>query len=710
MMASFTKNLGLWETKFSKLLKKGLIISGKIWLFGLALIIIILADWSCKKKSTGENPVQWEIGETSTYDISGSGELTIQDPTTGYSFLFPDGGSGILELGKITSGPEATLDGEMIYVDYDGSENIQIIIPDSESKYEMVLGYGTATGCLDDSIDSDSRWISVARANSIEGNILFDLPMPFEKYLKDSQRSSHLGFSHYLVTSIPPGTSDESKLLAIRTQAGILIQHYLDSLPAAIQAAATAEVAGRLSPTYYADGNYYIGFTRRIIGNTTTPMIGLVPTATPNNIAHEIGHYMSHVLVGDVIYLQIEDLAPDDPHGLRDLHKERKTITEDIAYFSEYFFTGRVGQSWDPTEPRAIFGGANPITTDFPSFEGFGCALLANLQRTSSTIIDVVSVKKTNIPVVAASFKDIFGIIALGATNINQLRANVQTYLAGKSQADKLPVILHRIGWRYSCNARIVDQDGNPMANVWTKVVAKVAGSSDYYNPKTSTGSDGKVFLDCFGGDKCYLRVFHDNDSIDVLLPSIAWSLPTDKIIEFGDVVVNTNPVDLSGFTKMNLGARVFSTWQDQDGSTFNYGHEFGLYGTFLLDGSFSGNTFHGEGEFTNLNGDIEIAEATVTFDPIAKRITSFEYIYTKIDDWNGQSLISTETISGSGINIPMSLYYEDAAAEFELNGPSACNQISILEARYVESLNYWRELKSYSCNEDSQIYIGFYN
>ena len=154
-----------------------------------------------------EGPEQWELGETTVYDVSGNGEIIVEDTNTGYSFLFPDGGLGTLEVGNIISGPETPFDGKGIYVDYDGNENLQIIIPNTESKYDMVLGYGTATGSMNDSIDADPRWISVALTDSIDGYLLFDLPMPFEELLKgkDVRRTSHRGFSHYLITSNPCG-------------------------------------------------------------------------------------------------------------------------------------------------------------------------------------------------------------------------------------------------------------------------------------------------------------------------------------------------------------------------------------------------------------------------------------------------------------------------------------------------------------------------
>ena len=485
----------------------------------------------------------------------------------------------------------------------------------------------------------------------------------------------------------------------------MLIQHYLDALPVSIKTAATAEVNGRLTPAFYADGNYYIGFTRkRIIGNSTTPMIGLVPSATPNNIAHEVGHYMNHVLVGDAIYLQTEDLAPDDPHGLRDLHIGRTTITEDYAYFSEYFLTGKVGGSWDPTEPRSPFSGLNPTTSDFPSLEGFGCALLASLQRTSSTVVDVVSGTRTDIPVVGASFSDIFGIIALGATNIDLLRQNIQTYLQGKGEADKLPVILHRIGWRYSGKARFVDQDGAPLGKVDVKVLARVAGSPDYVEDKQTTDSNGEVTLNCFGGIGCYVRIYHDSDSSEVLLDPSNFTKPTTDLLNFGDLVVDTKPMDLSKYIRLNLFVGWLEGTNERKINTLITTEQ--IYPLTIspneFSGSFSANTFISHRETTD-SGTTIIEDVHVTVDPVAFVVTNFVYSKTSQSATFG----SSETVEG--YNIPV-LGYGETMAYFLVGGTETCNHISTLESRYDSyDSGDWIELKNYNCVDVSRIEIKFF-
>ncbi len=105
--------------------------------------------------------------------------------------------------------------------------------------------------------------------------------------------------------------------------------------------------------------------------------MGLTPRADEHAVAHEVGHYMHHMLVGDARYLVIEDLAPTG-HGLGQIHADRRTITEDIAYFGQFLLRGGVNSS-DPTEPGMLIPGVRPWMADAPSAEGMACCLLARM-------------------------------------------------------------------------------------------------------------------------------------------------------------------------------------------------------------------------------------------------------------------------------------------------------------------------------------------
>ena len=214
-------------------------------------------------------------------------------------------------------------------------------------------------------------------------------------------------------------------------------------------------------------------------------------------------------------------------------------MTEEYAHFSEYFLTGSLGAA-DPAEPAQLFHGMNPKSADYPSREGFACSFLARLHTTDPTVRKLTDPgTKLPIPVVGASFTDLIGILAQGPVSMNRLRALVEDYLTTKGNADMLPVILERIGWRYMGTGRLVDPDGDPLRNVTVRKVAKVGGK-EYYptSALTTTDDKGKLGTTHFFPGSTYLRVYQDGDSVDVPI-YVNPDLATDADLDLGDITVD---------------------------------------------------------------------------------------------------------------------------------------------------------------------------
>ena len=257
----------------------------KLKLVIIALAISALLVFSaCGGGGKSSNPdphVDWETGTVSTYTVSSGSSYTVTDSLTSVDFEFPEGGSGNLSIARIESGPSAPYDGTGFTLNYSGSDPIKARISKDGAYCVLLMGYGTSDGSRDNRDEDD--WRAIAESGSTETEAVFELQtlLPAKSGAGYSYISSHDGFTYHWISKIPSGSSDAVKLAAIKTQANEFIGHYLDSLPGSIKAAATTAVNGRLAPTFYADDNYYIGFTRRlVVGNSTTPMIGIIPGAS----------------------------------------------------------------------------------------------------------------------------------------------------------------------------------------------------------------------------------------------------------------------------------------------------------------------------------------------------------------------------------------------------------------------------------------------
>ncbi len=523
--------------------------------------ILILLFIGCPEKSTPpDDGTSWDIGAITNYTVSGGTGYEFAEAITGGTFIFPEGADGELSVAVINSGPTPPLSGSMFWIEYDGDEPVQLLLPMGDNDYLYLHGFGSSNGSFDDGIDADERWHALPIVNSAGGNIVFHLSMPFETSRFRPMRSRYRGFTHYQIAAIPSGSSRADTIAAAHAQALDLINHVLDSLPTAIQATARAEVhgsgtwEGRLKPRFYTDGNYYKGFFYwTSLWPSPSPMIGLYPFTSggfvEDVIAHEVGHYINHVLVGDATYVILEAQAPSAVHGLGDVHANRSSIIEDYAFFAEYFLTGMVGATVDPTYTLSAIKTDSPYSIDFPSIEGFGCFLLASLHRTNPVIPSLmVSGTLDSIPVVGASFRDIWGIIARGATDINQLRTHVEEYLTGVGKEDMLPVIGQRIGWRYRGNGTVMTDDGTgnmiPLEGATVVQIANVGGREYRNSSSTTTDSLGEFWItDLFPGTTA-LRIFWGTDSTEHPLV-VNWDTPTTQTLELGTFFANSSLIDL---------------------------------------------------------------------------------------------------------------------------------------------------------------------
>jgi hypothetical protein len=535
----------------------------------------------------GEATPQWKLEATKTYVVPGGNDTRITDSVTGYTIRFPTGGSGNLLIAEIISGSAAPSPGQGIWIDYQGNTPIQLMVKDPGDALVTVMGFGYVPGAIDDESGAGDRWVAVPEEQSVDGYLVFDLLMPFEPSntshnnqlasvypvfdrleqfnRPEKQGSRKIGFNHYWISSIPENSDVATKRNHIQLQIGEFIDSFLNELPPSIQARARAEVNGRLRwhyedshPDSYRGFWWFSDFSRRP-HPTITINANNAPSEYAWHIAHEAGHYMSHVLMGDDAYARLERQGRRT-HGLGDYWEGRTDFVEEPAYFSEYAFNVGIAGSINPADPAAMFlKDKTPLTIDFPSVEGFGCLFLASLHRDNPTIKARTTGKPEEAPVVQASLGELFEIIGRGATDINQLRAHVEEFLRGRGEADKLPAIAQRIGWSYSVRGRLVNDAGKPVADATVESISKV-GSKEYPGGYSSipTKADGQFTIsgDVFPGES-WIRVKKDSETTDVPI-TIDWAHRTNEVVDLGDLKVQAGVLDLLHLSNyVDIGIRV---------------------------------------------------------------------------------------------------------------------------------------------------------
>ncbi|MEZ4650503.1 MAG: IPT/TIG domain-containing protein [Candidatus Eisenbacteria bacterium] len=538
-------------------------------LLSLALFLGALAFPGCAERERilesgpGDDPADWQLGSEVVYDESLEPGGTLVDDVTGCVFTFPDGKSGALVVAEIVDGPDAPLAGDGYHIEYEGSGPALLSIETEGADQVMLLGYGQVEGCFDDEPAGNARWVGIPPEAEADGSVAFVVapgdegaaltddgaasagdPVPAQHDAARRALAPPTPFSKYWISKITPNSSDADRRINLQLQAETYIDGFLGALSPAMRTAAEAEMSSRLRLHHEWDGEYYTGFWWRSLGSAgriVRPTVHLKLTSNAGTVAHEVGHYLTHVVVGDDTQSALEGQAPLlSGHGIRDA-MGREYMVEDYAYLVQYFLTGGVG-ALDLLDPYTIFQGFTPLTRDYPGLEGFPSVMLATLVRSEPSTRDLTSGQMVPVPVVNLPWSDVFALYGKRHLGIDALRAEVETALG--EDAKKLPVMLQRAGWSYSVTGRLVDGTGNPQSGYTPRSIVRLDGTV-YEGGWTGipTGTDGRFSLvgDVFGG-KSELRVVAGSDTAYVAI-EIPWTGATNARVDLGDLTVERAPV-----------------------------------------------------------------------------------------------------------------------------------------------------------------------
>ncbi|MFA6471677.1 MAG: carboxypeptidase-like regulatory domain-containing protein [Candidatus Latescibacterota bacterium] len=551
----------------------------------VCVLCVICSGCSKKSNTTGpgdtDNTGEWNLDHITKQTISVAPGSALKDSSTGLVFQFPDGGSGTLEMAEITSSVNAPVPGNGYYIDYNQSSKINLLITPKETETVLVYGYGTSNALMSDYSNRDNTWVSIPPVKQSDGSMAFELVMPITVYsgkVLSTSEKGYQGFKHYWVGLITKDMPDFDKLTAYQGVARTMIKSYIDALPSSKQTEVRANIDGDMAWNLSFGNDLYDPYLLNTPLKTimsysiTISQSHIDPEEIAGSIAHETGHYMYHVLVGNSVFYKVFNQQPlfTSKHGLGDHYDRKSMFVEESAYFSEYFHNGHVGQNQqiDPTNPRFFMYNSStiPSKVDAPSIEGFGCAMLAALHRTEDSIADVYPEKNPklrSVPVIDAPFSESFQILAKLPTDIDMLRDKIETYLMGAGKGDLFQPLMQGIGWGYMVTGKLIDKDGNPVSGATVRSIHK-SNLKEWLGSVTTaaSGSDGSFSLPSgvFGG-RSYLRVIKGADSTDVDI-TIDWKQATNVKKDVGTLTVDFTPIVLAQLRKTNQVTARLSVWK----------------------------------------------------------------------------------------------------------------------------------------------------
>lgn len=499
----------------------------------VALLLLTIA--ACSEDQVAEPdvnpPSPFVLGEETVVTLDLPAGSHWAAPDSGLAFVFPAGARGTLRFAPIVDGPAPPWPGGLgFHVEFTGSEPLALRVPHATGGLEVLLAYGVPRGSWRE--PPATRWFAMPGA-TVGGPDSLDLLLALGPRTGAELCESSL---YYWLRRFEPGAPQIDSLnAAIETARGFL-NAWLDSLDQPLRDACRQRMEGEMAPAFCPDGSYYAGFLRRCgEAPQARPRIGLRAGATPGEIAHQVGHYVTHLLVGDEGYAALERDTWIDP-TIGTARYDRSGAIEDYARYHEVLFTGAVEGAGDPAAPATFFAPQgsppSPEAVDIPSLQGYGVLLLHALGR-SDPAMTWLTGETRSVPVAGLRYAALAEhVIAAGDRTMDGLRDTAADYLTSIGRGDALPVLLAATGWRYRGSGRVLDRSGAHRAGLAVRDIV-TAGGIDYaaQEEPVLTDSTGRYTgLSVFGGPS-RLRATVTGDSFDAALTT-TWDKDTPETFE----------------------------------------------------------------------------------------------------------------------------------------------------------------------------------
>ncbi len=532
----------------------------------ILLSFIIFSSFSCAKKDSGiadstSSIDDWQIDTPTSINVSSTQPTNVTDNKTGVTFNFPNGGNGTLKIASIISGPTVPVAGaKQFRVEYTGSDEIEIKVANQSGVTGTLYYYGSIGHVCSNKVKSQENWWPVNEMADNGTTTTYRLTLPGTGLSKRSAYTPPPS-NYFAFATIAQGSSDAQLLAGFRQTVDQVLDLWLSNLPDDIrQTMRTRSNVLGYTIRLVNEGSAYAAGNSILFSNS---VLYLRRNANLGVIAHEVGHRMTHVLLGYDRHMEIYGLFPADLLGSQLDHEPGKLWTrnagtlEDYAYFSEYIATGVVSDAYDLSNVARInnfadvSGNASATSLDYAAIESFPTAMLISLMRTRDSVytydfrsVGATAYQRARVPVVNTNLTGALSILARGPQTVEEMRSFIQDFLTdrGGTISYAMPALFEPLGWSYSGSGKLVDGKNQPIVGAHVQNIYQDGSSASGYRTtlSTQTGSDGSYYLPRIFPGTSILRVFVDKDSTDFPF-TVSWPLPTNT-----PLVIPTFTVDAS--------------------------------------------------------------------------------------------------------------------------------------------------------------------
>jgi hypothetical protein len=629
----------------------------------------LLAACTKKDDPVGPTTSTFSYGAHTDYAVASAVAVTIADSVSGAQFRFPNGGQGTLSVARILDSPaDVPADGHGFQVIFSGEEEFVILLPRDVDNEPLLWYWCTATESRSDRNPADNVWQPITptdtTANPAEfriqsfANIGSFTGTPGRGLL--SKRGPATPVNIWNATIKKSGYIWGRRLL-LEELTRMTIQETVAKMSSSLQSRVIQDIEGKFLPgvhsTWVSSHTYYHPYVYLTDVSAATRILDPyfcydIPTATANSVAHEVGHYLSHVVLGDDTFFILNGQAQKN-HDIG-MPRPARQMLEDYAYWSEYLKFGGISDNAgtpidDPIRcmrPQSPYND-RPYQTDYPRKEGFGCALMVRMVSPKAVISSFLNPNseftiKDTVPTPMLSPADIYDALAGGKVTTTDA---LYRALDGRCSADdkkRLQVIAERIGWSYNGTVQVADVNGNPVSGVEVRNIVKINDNVFWTNAADGpTGANGICTLPRLfpGSSALLLRYNYDDvqkcykDSSEVGI-HVDYSKPTNAAITLEKCVVGAPTLDIcktnEGSVGLDADFTVSGTYPS--GSVYTFGGIATDYRWKQQVLTWSGLTFNcsynENGETLEMHGTISTDGKTLV-SLVASRSTVFDDVQT---------------------------------------------------------------------------------
>jgi hypothetical protein len=525
-----------------------------------ASLVLLLAGCGSDKQTLTDpapDPLVFSYGTPHTLSIAAANGGTVAENTVGGTLIFPQGGNGTLTVTPITNGPDLPRrSGQGFRLQGLGETPITLKLPAPAAGKELTLHiYAPAQGCYDGGPRPTMAWILLKPTSQTDTFVYYTLPRTIVA-AAEAARGRQIANNDLFFRSVgdPPANAN-----LIRSDVTLAIVAMLGSLPDADYDRVNANIQAHpllldwrdnTLCTYSFPFGWYVGS-----GGPSTLNLRDDLKIGDMVIYHEVGHYMTHMVMTNDQWWSLQKSAPSKEHTPGEVYTRDSVLIEDYAYYMQFMAEKLDGLMTPPT------GLANkwlpPSTEDWPSREGYAAVLMSCLtDRAKANMVDWAN-KKSTIPLVGATPGEVAMLLRECPFSLNALLPRLQALALAKGKtAEEFAVVAERTGWSYTGkgNVKVVGPaDGRVAidatgAKVKVESVVKVDnnGVKTEYTTETTSDAKGDYTIRLFPG-KQTLRFTYGDLVKEVPIADIAWSRATTSEMTLGPVELVLN-FNLSGW------------------------------------------------------------------------------------------------------------------------------------------------------------------